>query len=212
MELFLWWQLAKFDVLEVQELTKLCSFVQVATWNKHMERVFSLLLFGDNIISLDVKGNLFIWAFKGVEGIPEPIGHVQLEEEFSPSCLMHPDTYLNKVRSDTLTSIILFLKIFTAEFFLQVIVGSQEGSLQLWNISTKTKLYEFKGWKSAVHCCVSSPALDVVAVGCANGEVHVHNIRYDEEVMTFSHSTRGAVTALSFRTGGTCYLIFLTYV
>ena len=82
-----------------------------------------------------------------------------------------------------------------------MILGSQDGSLQLWNISTKKKLYEFKGWKSSICCCVSSPALDVIAVGCADGKIHVHNIRYDEEVVTFSQSTRGAVTALSFRTG-----------
>lgn len=83
----------------------------------------------------------------------------------------------------------------------QVILGSQEGPLQLWNISTKTKLYEFKGWNSSVCSCVSSPALDVVAVGCADGKIHVHNIRYDEELVTFSHSMRGSVTALSFSTG-----------
>lgn len=83
-----------------------------------------------------------------------------------------------------------------------MIVGSQEGSLQLWNISTKKQIYEFKGWGSAISCCVSSPALDVVAVGCADGKIHVHNIRFDEEIVTFSHSTRGAVTALSFSTDG----------
>ncbi|KAL3567147.1 hypothetical protein D5086_032562 [Populus alba] len=49
---------------------------------------------------------------------------------------------------------------------------------------------------------VDDEALDVVAVGCADGKIHVHNIRYDEEVVTFSHSTRGAVTALSFSTDG----------
>ena len=79
-------------------------------------------------------------------------------------------------------------------------LGGQDGSLQLWNISAKKKLYEFKGWKSSICCCVSSPALDV-AVGCSDGNIHVHNIRYDEEVVTFSQTTRGAVTALSFRTG-----------
>ncbi|GJR89038.1 U3 small nucleolar RNA-associated protein 21 [Tanacetum coccineum] len=42
--------------------------------------------------------------------------------------------------------------------------------------------------------------LDVIAVGCADGKIHVHNICYDE-VVSFSQSTRGAVTALSFRTG-----------
>lgn len=73
--------------------------------------------------------------------------------------------------------------------------------MQLWNISTKKKIFEFKGWNSPISCCVSSPALDVVAVGCTDGRIHVHNIRYDEELVTFTHSTRGSVTALSFSTG-----------
>jgi U3 small nucleolar RNA-associated protein 21 len=71
----------------------------------------------------------------------------------------------------------------------------------LWNISTKKKLHDFKGWESAIRCCVSSPALDVVAVGCSNGIVHVHKMRYAEELMSFNHQIRGAVTALSFRAG-----------
>lgn len=152
---------------------------QVATWCRHTAKVNELLLFGEHILSVDIEGNMFIWAFKGIEQNFAPIGHVLLEENFTPSCIMHPDTYLNKV-----------------------ILGSQEGSLQLWNVSTKKKIYEFKGWKTSICCCVSSPALDVVAVGCADGKIHVHNIRYDEEIVTFTHSTRGAVSALSFSTDG----------
>uniref|UniRef100_A0A0E0LDY3 Uncharacterized protein n=1 Tax=Oryza punctata TaxID=4537 RepID=A0A0E0LDY3_ORYPU len=95
----------------------------------------------------------------------------------------------------------------------KVIIGSEEGPLQLWNISTMKKLYEFKGWNSSVCCCVSSPALDVVAVGCSDGTIHVHNIRYDEELMSFNHQIRGAVTALSFRTDFIhklkCFIIIL---
>ncbi|XP_027113834.1 U3 small nucleolar RNA-associated protein 21 homolog isoform X1 [Coffea arabica] len=152
---------------------------QVATWSRHGAKVNHLLLFGAHILSVDVEGNIFTWAFKEIDKSLAPVGHVMLEDNFTPSCIMHPDTYLNKV-----------------------IVGSQEGSLQLWNISTRKKLYEFKGWKSSISCCVSSPALDVVGIGCADGKIHVHNIRYDEEIVSFSHSTRGAVTALSFRTDG----------
>ncbi|KAI3737322.1 hypothetical protein L2E82_27320 [Cichorium intybus] len=152
---------------------------QVATWSRHTAKVNLLLLFGEHILSVDIEGNVFIWAFKGTDENPSPVGHILLDTEFTPSCIMHPDTYLNKV-----------------------ILGSQDGSLQLWNISTKKKLYDFKGWKSSICCCVSSPALDVIAVGCADGKIHVHNIRYDEEVVTFSQTTRGAVTALSFRTDG----------
>ncbi|ERN12564.1 hypothetical protein AMTR_s00025p00209980 [Amborella trichopoda] len=156
---------------------------KVATWIKHNEKVNMLLLFGDHILSLDIRGNLYIWAFKDLENSVAPVGHIQLEQNFSPSCIMHPDTYLNKV-----------------------VIGSSEGSLQLWNISSQKKIYDFKGRNSAVHCCVSSSALDVVAVGCADGKVHIHNLRYDEEVVSFTHSTRGAVTALSFRTDGQPHL------
>ncbi|XP_076926434.1 uncharacterized protein LOC143589601 [Bidens hawaiensis] len=152
---------------------------QMATWSKHNSKVNLLLLFGEHILSVDVEGNMFIWAFKGIEENLSPVGHIMLDSEFKSSCIMHPDTYLNKV-----------------------ILGGQDGSLQLWNISTKKKLYDFKGWKSSIHCCVSSPALDVIAVGCADGKIHVHDIRYDEEKISFSQSTRGAVTSLSFRTDG----------
>lgn len=152
---------------------------QVATWSSHTAKVNLLLLFGEHILSVDMGGNMFIWAFKGIDQNLVPIGHVLLDNDFSPSCIMHPDTYLNKV-----------------------VIGSQEGPLQLWNIRTKRKLYEFKGWNSSICCCVSSPALDVVAIGCADGKVRVHNIRCNEEIITFSHSTRGAVTALSFSTDG----------
>lgn len=84
---------------------------------------------------------------------------------------------------------------------VQVIFGSQEGTLQIWNVNTKKKIYDFRGWKSPISCCVSSPALDVVAIGCTDGKIYVHNICYDEEIVTFTHSMRGAVTALSFSTG-----------
>uniref|UniRef100_A0A0D9WSJ9 WDR36/Utp21 C-terminal domain-containing protein n=1 Tax=Leersia perrieri TaxID=77586 RepID=A0A0D9WSJ9_9ORYZ len=39
-------------------------------------------------------------------------------------------------------------------------------------------------------------------IGCSDGTIHVHNIRYDEELMSFNHQIRGAVTALSFQTDG----------
>ncbi|XLS74676.1 hypothetical protein HN51_031541 [Arachis hypogaea] len=127
----------------------------------------------------DIRGNIFLWAFKGVmDQNPSPFGHILLDQSFSPNCIMHPDTYLNKV-----------------------LVGSEQGPMQLWNISTKKKIFEFKGWNSPITYCVSSPALDDVAVGCADGSIHVHNIRYDKELVTFTHSTRGSVTALSFYTG-----------
>ncbi|XP_073271083.1 U3 small nucleolar RNA-associated protein 21 homolog [Primulina huaijiensis] len=152
---------------------------QVATWGNHDAKINHLFLFGQHILSVDDKSNIFMWPFKEITDENSPVGHISLGTKFSVSCIMHPDTYLNKV-----------------------ILGTQEGSLQLWNISTKNKLHEFKGWNAAICCCVSSPALHVIAVGCSDGKIHVHNILYDEEVVTFTHSNSGAVTALSFSTDG----------
>lgn len=70
---------------------------QVATWSSHNAKVKSLLLFGEHIVSLDAQGNMFLWAFKGIEDNLVPVGHIMLDKNFSPSCIMHPDTYLNKV-------------------------------------------------------------------------------------------------------------------
>lgn len=69
----------------------------MATWSNHKAKVNHLLLFGEHILSVDVEGNIFIWAFKETEQNPSPAGQILLDKKFSPSCIMHPDTYLNKV-------------------------------------------------------------------------------------------------------------------
>lgn len=74
----------------------------MATWNSHNAKVNQLLLFGEHILSVDVNGNIFMWAFKGIDQNLTPIGQISLEEKFSPTCIMHPDTYLNKVSSSVL--------------------------------------------------------------------------------------------------------------
>ena len=76
--------------------------VQVANWSRHSAKVNLLLLFGDHILGVDVDGNVFIWAFKGIEDNLAPIGHIKLNAKFTPTCIMHPDTYLNKVTETTL--------------------------------------------------------------------------------------------------------------
>lgn len=70
---------------------------QVATWSRHIAKVNLLLLFGEHILSIDVDGNMFVWAFKGIEENLSPLGHIKLDDNFTPSCIIHPDTYINKV-------------------------------------------------------------------------------------------------------------------
>lgn len=68
---------------------------------------------------------------------------------------MHPDTYLNKI-----------------------VLGTREGQIQLWNVATKKLIYTFQGWGSPVTCIVQSPAVDVVAIGLADGRILIHNLKY----------------------------------
>jgi hypothetical protein len=98
---------------------------------------------------LNVQTHAFLYVRTCVTSLPSrPLAQVaiQLPSTFSPSCLCHPDTYLNKV-----------------------VVGSEQGGLQLWNFATGRLLFEFRGWGSGVRCLAPSPALDVVGVGLADG-------------------------------------------
>lgn len=58
--------------------------------------------------------------------VPEIYTELQFSE-FSITALLHPSTYLNKI-----------------------LLGSHEGSLQLWNLKNNKLIYTFKGWGSPV--------------------------------------------------------------
>lgn len=45
-----------------------------------------------------------------------------------------------------------------------------------------------------------APAVDVVGVGLQSGKIILHNLKFDEVVMSF-HQDWGPVTAVTFRTG-----------
>ncbi|KAL4566105.1 hypothetical protein LXL04_030215 [Taraxacum kok-saghyz] len=75
----------------------------------------------------------------------------------------------------------VFLSLFK-DCNLSEIIQTCDSLRSRWFTSTleyqhKEETYEFKGWKSSICCCVSSPALDVVAVGCSDVNIYVHNIR-----------------------------------
>ena len=74
---------------------------------------------------------------------------------------MHPDTYLNKVWAIGHT----FSATYTDICYIKVVIASEEGTMQLWNIKTGKLVYQFKGWGAPIKCVVQSPALDVVGIG-----------------------------------------------
>lgn len=73
--------------------------MQVATWSAHSSKVILLLQFGQQILSIDADGHLLIWSASEAASVDssEPVGELKLRDSFTPTCIMHPDTYLNKV-------------------------------------------------------------------------------------------------------------------
>lgn len=151
----------------------------VHTFHGHTGKVSSLLVLGQHLLSVGpgVNRTLRVWDLKAFA----PAGALPpFEGTFSPNLLLHPHTYLNKI-----------------------LVGSESGELQLWNIQSKKLIYTFRGWGSKVTSLAQSPAVDVIAIGLADGSVKLHNIRADETV--FSVKMGGgsvAVTSVTFRTDG----------
>lgn len=86
--------------------------------------------------------------------------------------IIHPVTYVNKM----------------------LFYGGKK--MELWNVIEHERIYEFTV-ESQIEIVVQSPVVDVVAVGCQNGSIHLVNLLYDEILFTFSHKD-GAVGSISF--------------
>ncbi|EQC27067.1 hypothetical protein SDRG_15077 [Saprolegnia diclina VS20] len=138
----------------------------------HQAPILQLLAVGDILFSIAEDNTMRIWSTTDLELLET----ITFEATFTPTLLLHPSTYLNKV-----------------------LVGSTQGALQLWNVHTLKCVFAFKGWGSEVTAMAQSPAVDVVAIGLADGRIVLHNLKFDTSLMTFSQTKEGRVMSLSFR-------------
>lgn len=145
------------------------------TYKRHKGKIQLMIPFGLHLISVDDEGFVHVWDIKA-----ETL-YLKLtfsKKVFQISAILHPSTYVNKI-----------------------LLGSEQGELQLWNINTAKLIYTFKGWDSAVTCLEQAPAIHVCAIGLTNGKIVLHNLYYDETIMSFTQDW-GCVTSISFRTDG----------
>ncbi|MCJ1351394.1 MAG: hypothetical protein MMC33_001378 [Icmadophila ericetorum] len=89
----------------------------------------------------------------------------------------------------------------------KVFAGKQDGSIELWNLSTGKLIYTFSPpdlHTGPVTALQPSPALAILAIGRANGTIVLHDVRADKEVIQLSTGTSGSssITSISFRTDG----------
>ncbi|CAH3115617.1 unnamed protein product [Pocillopora meandrina] len=148
---------------------------QVAVLEGHKRDIHFIFSFGSNLISVDEDSTVRIWIIETTE--------LYLEMEFNAenfyiTCLMHPSTYLNKI-----------------------LLCSKQGQMQLWNIKTNKLIYTFSGWSEPITAVEQAPAVDVVGIGLQSGKIILHNLKFDETVMSF-HQEWGPVIGLTFRTDG----------
>ncbi|KAJ2182953.1 rRNA-processing protein utp21 [Coemansia sp. RSA 551] len=132
----------------------------------------SLVQFGDHVLGISEDNTVVIWDRNTRELFTE----IEFEREsFAVTALVHPSTYVNKI-----------------------VIGSSQGTMQVWNIQSRRCLYEFKTMGSGITCMVQSPVIDVLALGLLDGRILLHNVKQDRAVMQLAQEDR--VTALSFRT------------
>ena len=146
---------------------------------EHEAPVRHLLTMGSTLISVCTKGLVVAWQ------LPDGSVLCRLHAGFTPTAILHPATYLNKV-----------------------LLGAPSGKMQLWNLRARARVHEFdRGWESPVTALEQSPALDVVAVGLFDGRILLHNLKYDSTILEVKHDDGDAVRSLAFRTDGTPWLV-----
>ncbi|KOC59513.1 WD repeat-containing protein 36 [Habropoda laboriosa] len=143
------------------------------TYKGHECPVHIMLAFGPHLISIDESSILKIWDIKTEELTAELTFSNNV---FKITTLIHPATYMNKV-----------------------LLGSEQGQLQLWNLKVLKSIYTFKGWNTPITVLEQAPAIDVVAIGLNDGRIILHNLKFDETVFQLVQDW-GSVISISFRT------------
>lgn len=169
-----------------------------------------LLAVGDNVMALSKpEDRLYIWSFAQRSllrkiDLARPV--IGTEDIFHVSAILHPSTYVDKV-----------------------LLGSDNGHLQLYNFRTSILLHTFArsslleymdieealidpSDSFAIVDLVQTPAIDIVAVVFEAGYVLLMDIRYDEPIL-YARAARGNVSQgrilgkgmVSFRTDGMAY-------
>ncbi|KAE9990570.1 hypothetical protein EG327_001253 [Venturia inaequalis] len=89
----------------------------------------------------------------------------------------------------------------------KILVGTSDGCVEVWNVSTGKLLYTVfpsASDEGAVTVIEPTPALSLFAIAYASGTVVIHDIRMDRQIITLNTGAgkRAPVTSISFRTDG----------
>jgi len=91
-------------------------------------------------------------------------------------------------------------------FLNKIIVGRQDGSAEIWNVSSGKLVYTIlppSTTYGSVTAIEPTPALSLVAIAYESGPLLIHDVRTDQIVLQLSASSGVPVNSISFRTDGT---------
>uniref|UniRef100_A0A336LZ66 CSON006517 protein n=1 Tax=Culicoides sonorensis TaxID=179676 RepID=A0A336LZ66_CULSO len=145
------------------------------TFIGHKANIHLLLPFGPHLIAVDEDNVMKVWD------IESELVYLEIpfdKTSFKVTSIVHPPTYVNKI-----------------------VLGSEQGTLQLWNLKSSKLIYTFNKYDSKITVLEAAPASDIIAIGMENGRISLLNLKFDEILMEFNQEC-GAVTSISFRTDG----------
>ena len=90
-------------------------------------------------------------------------------------------------------------------FLNKIIVGRQDGSAEVWNVSSGKLVFTILPPSTAygaVTAIEPTPALSLVAIAYEKGPLLIHDIRTDQTVIQLNTHAGAPVTSISFRTDG----------
>jgi U3 small nucleolar RNA-associated protein 21 len=90
-------------------------------------------------------------------------------------------------------------------FLNKIIVGRQDGSAEIWNVSSGKLVYTILPPSTAygaVTAIEPTPALSLVAIAFENGPLLIHDVKADQTIIQLSTPAGAPVTSISFRTDG----------
>lgn len=122
----------------------------------------------------------------------QPLNSIdELPGDATPTALLHPATYLNKV-----------------------LVGQSNGDLSLWNIRNGTQVHRFDAAAlrqshslpaqstASILSLAQTPALDIVALTTSDNCILIHDIKTDTAIATFQLESPLSASPPTFRTDG----------
>ncbi|KAH9446245.1 hypothetical protein Pst134EA_030167 [Puccinia striiformis f. sp. tritici] len=166
--------------------------------NTQNSAIQEFISFGNQVVGLSTCGKtLWVWNLE-TKGLQLTI---ELPSTFGlATTLVHPSTYLNRI-----------------------VVASQEGQLAIYNIQTGALVHIFQptlfttpskarclGDKVPITRMVQAPAVDIIAVGFADGWCSLVDVRFGEEILAvkvgrsegsnlLTNGILDAITGITFR-------------